>query len=130
VTRDSVKSDISVAHNKDSKSMKPKRKRAPGGGRKPGEFGKLGAVMGLRLPDKLKEELEQAAKESGRSLSGEMIWQLSEALGSWGRGRSRERARDKAVYQMVREVDVMIDEFQSLVAKMKQDLGLKSKRRK
>jgi len=101
--------------------MKQKRKRAPGGGRKPGEFGKLGAVMGLRLPEKLKQELEQAAEESGRSLSGEMIWQLSEAL---GRGRSRER--DKKVHQMVRGADSKLEELALWVAEMKRELGLKS----
>jgi hypothetical protein len=105
--------------------MKQKRKRAPGGGRKPGEFGKLSAVMGLRLPDKLKKELEQAADESGRTLSGEMIWQLSAALAS--RSRGRERARDKKVYQVVHKVDAMLKELTTTLVEAKWELGLKSK---
>jgi hypothetical protein len=110
--------------------MKQKRKRAPGGGRKPGEFGKLGAVMGLRLPDKLKEELEQAAKESGRSLSGEMIWQLSAALASRGRGRERVRDVYWKVYQMVHKLDFTVETLGSSLAEVKRELGLKSKGRK
>ena len=58
------------------KATKKERKRAPCGGRKPGEFGKLGAVMGLRLPEDLKEQLRQAAEQGDRSLSGEMIRRL------------------------------------------------------
>jgi hypothetical protein len=101
--------------------MKQKRKRAPGGGRKPGEFGKLGAVMGLRLPEELKEELEQVAKESGRSLSGEMIWQLRAALTS--RRRGRKVAWEKKVYQALRKLDFISD----AVAEVRRDLGLKPK---
>jgi predicted DNA-binding protein len=102
---------------------KQKRRRAPGGGRKPGEFGKLGAVMGLRLPDKLKEELEQAAEESGRSLSGEMIWQLSTAL-------ARERGREKKLYQMVHNVDSSLKDLERWLLAVKQKLGLKPKWKK
>jgi hypothetical protein len=102
-----------------------KRKRAPGGGRRPGEFGKLEAVMSLRLPAKLKAKLERAAKESGRSLSGEMIWQLTSALG-------RESVRDKywKVYQTVHKLDSTVETLGSSLAEVKRELGLKSKGRK
>jgi hypothetical protein len=51
-----------------------KRKRRPGGGRKPGEFGKLGAVMSLRLPEDLRDQLKRAGKRNGRSMSAELIF--------------------------------------------------------
>jgi hypothetical protein len=57
-----------------------KRKRRPGGGRKPGEFGKLGAVMSLRLPEDLRDQLKRAGKRNGRSMSAELIFRAKESF--------------------------------------------------
>jgi hypothetical protein len=87
------------------------RKRAPGGGRKPGEFGKLGAVMGLRLPEKLRDKLKRAANQNGRTLSGEAISRLDASFGD------RE----------LRDAYWAIFKLDSWVTAMKHQLGLKSK---
>ena len=89
-----------------------KRKRAPGGGRKPGEFGKLEEVMSLRLPAKLKANLKRAAHFSGRTLSGELIWRANASFAG--------RQPLKQVYWAVRNLDEQL-------AFLKQELGLKSK---
>jgi hypothetical protein len=70
--------------------MKRKRKRAPGAGRPVSEFGKLGAVMGVRLPEDLKGQLRQAAEQGDRSLSGELIRRLRASF-----GHSRRAAPDQ-----------------------------------
>jgi hypothetical protein len=61
--------------------MKEKRKRAPGGGRKPGPLGPLGAVMGVRLPEGLKKRLRQAAERDDRTFSAELVRRLEESFG-------------------------------------------------
>jgi plasmid stability protein len=61
--------------------MKEKRKRAPGGGRKPGPLGPLGAVMGVRLPEGLKKRLRQAAERDGRTFSAELVRRLEASFG-------------------------------------------------
>jgi hypothetical protein len=70
-----------------------KRKRAPGGGRKAGgEFRQLTAVMSLRMPQDLRDQLESARKASGRTLSQELLWRAS---GSFD--RDRDLSRDRAL---------------------------------
>jgi len=70
-----------------------KRKRAPGGGRKPeGELRDLKAVMSLRMPQDLRDQLEQARQASGRSLSQELL-----ARARLSFDRERERSRDRAL---------------------------------
>jgi predicted transcriptional regulator len=59
-----------------------KRKRRPGGGRKPGEFGKLGAMMSLRLPEDLKARLQQAAERDGHTLNAELVRRLKASFES------------------------------------------------
>jgi hypothetical protein len=99
-----------------------KRKRAPGGGRKPGEFGKLGAVMSLRLPEKLRAKLKRAADRNGRTLSGEAISRLNASFGGedliyWTVGSGRT----------LRELGSKLEELSLMVAEAKRELGLKSK---
>jgi hypothetical protein len=96
-----------------------KRKRAPGGGRRPGEFGKLEAVMSLRLPEKLRAKLKRAADLSGRTLSGELIWRLNVSF-----------AGPDLIYRTVRKLDSKLEELAFVLVEAKQGLGLKSKRRK
>lgn len=68
--------------------MAQKRKRAPGGGRKPqGEFSGKTAKMTMRMTLATRAQLEDAAKKSGRSLSQEAEYHLGLSL-------SRVRIRD------------------------------------
>src|SRR6516225_5822996 len=68
------------------------RKRAPGGGRKPGgELRDLKAVMSLRMPQDLRDQLDRARQASGRSLSQELL-----ARARLSFDRERERSRDRA----------------------------------
>jgi hypothetical protein len=99
-----------------------RRKRAPGGGRRPGEFGRLEAVMSLRLPEKLRAKLKRAADQSGRTLSGELIWRLNRSFGG--------SERPDFMYQIVRKLDSMSEEIGFMLVEAKQGLGLKSKGRK
>ena len=69
-----------------------KKRRKPGGGRKPaGEFRNLTAVMSLRMPQDLRDQLERARKVSRRSLSQELIAR-AEASFELDRDKSRDRA--------------------------------------
>jgi Arc-like DNA binding domain len=70
-----------------------KRKRAPGGGRKAkGEHRNLTAVMSLRMPQDLREQLERARQASGRSLSQELLWRASNTF-----KRDRDLSRDRSL---------------------------------
>jgi len=76
-----------------------KRKRAPGGGRKPmGDFSGLTSVMSFRMPDGMREQLEKSAKARSRalkrnvSLSQELLFRLRVSL-----NRDRDEARDPAM---------------------------------
>jgi hypothetical protein len=73
--------------------MMVKRKKAtPKGGRKPqGEFSQLNSPFSLRMPADLREQLEAAAKDSGRSVSQEMLDRLSRSF-----GRDHDKGRDPA----------------------------------
>jgi hypothetical protein len=63
-------------------AMKKKRKRAPGGGRKPsGPFAQNAASLTIRISTDLRAQLETAAKKKGRSLSQEMQARLWKSLG-------------------------------------------------
>src|SRR5215469_17778158 len=69
------------------------RKRAPGGGRKPGgEFRNLTAVMSLRMPQDLRDQLEKARQASGRTLSQELLWRAKMSF-----DRDRHLSRDRAL---------------------------------
>ena len=65
--------------------MVGKRKRAPGGGRKP--KGEPTTPLSLRIPAELRRHLKQAADAKGKSVSEELIWRIH---GSFGRERDKE----------------------------------------
>jgi hypothetical protein len=70
-----------------------RRKRAPGGGRKPeGEFRNLTAVMSLRMPQDLRDQLERARRASKRSLSQELIARAEVSF-----ERDRDLSRDRSL---------------------------------
>jgi hypothetical protein len=60
---------------------KPKRKRAPGGGRKPsGEFVGMTDALTVRMPKDVRRGVEREAKRAGRSLSQEIARRLKDSL--------------------------------------------------
>ena len=85
-----------------------KRKRAPGGGRRAGPLGKLGEVISLRLPEKLKAKLKRAADQSGLSLSGEVIWRLDKSFGGSERPITYQLVRK--LTSVSKEIDFILDE--------------------
>ena len=53
------------------------RKRKPGAGRKPaGPFKNNTAQLTIRMPDGLRDKLENSAKKKGRNLTQELLWRL------------------------------------------------------
>jgi Arc-like DNA binding domain len=72
--------------------MATKRKRAPGGGRRSkGEFAGLVSPLSVRMPAKLRAQLEAAARRSGRSVSQELLSRLNISL-----SKDRNEAGDRA----------------------------------
>ena len=58
-----------------------KRKRAPGGGRKPkGEFAGLESPLSIRMPAEMRARLAASARRSNRSLSQEVLARLNRSL--------------------------------------------------
>jgi hypothetical protein len=57
-----------------------KRKRAPGAGRKPGEWGQKRATLSLRLTEAMRADLAAAATKRHRSLSEEIGFRLHSTL--------------------------------------------------
>jgi Arc-like DNA binding domain len=90
-----------------------KRKRAPGGGRKPkGDFSELTSPLSIRMPAEMREQLEASASGSGRSVSQEVLRRIQ---GSFS--QDRDRARDPAmralcflIAQLAAEVSGLTDE--------------------
>jgi len=74
--------------------------------------------MSLRLPEKLRAKLKRAADQSGRTLSGELIWRLNASFASRG---------PDLIYRTVRKLDSKLEELAFMVVEAKQELGLKSK---
>jgi hypothetical protein len=73
--------------------MTPKRRRAPGGGRKPkGAFKNLASPLSIRMPADMRSELEAAAKANGSSVSQELLRRLQNSF-----NRDRDKARDPAM---------------------------------
>jgi hypothetical protein len=68
-----------------------KKRRPPG--RPVGEFGQRGSVMGIRMPEDLRRRLQLAAQESGRSLSGELLYRVELTF----KGRERGEPLGKVV---------------------------------
>ncbi len=61
--------------------MRQKRKRAPGGGRKPsGPFAQNSAQLTIRMPADMRAELEAVAQKKGWSLTQELLWRLRASL--------------------------------------------------
>jgi hypothetical protein len=50
------------------------KRRAPGAGRPPGEFGQKTATIGIRLTKAQRDAFDKAAAAGGRSMSQEMLW--------------------------------------------------------
>ena len=100
--------------------MVEKRKRAPGGGRKAGPLGKLGEVISLRLPEKLKAKLQQAADQSGRTLNWEAISRLDESFGGSGRA--------DFTHQLVRRLESMSEEIDFMLVAAKHGWTLKGRK--
>jgi hypothetical protein len=66
-----------------------KAKRKPGAGRKPrGPFSQNSAMMTVRMPSDLRDELERSANRRGWSLSQELLWRVRS---SYKRQREEER---------------------------------------
>jgi len=59
----------------------PKKRRAPGGGRKPqGEFHGKSTTMTTRITPMLRKALDEACEASGRSLSQEVEYRLAQSV--------------------------------------------------
>jgi hypothetical protein len=70
-----------------------RRKRAPGGGRRPqGDFSRLTVPFSVRMPATMRDELKRAAQERGRTEGQELLGRLQ---GSFN--REREKGRDPAL---------------------------------
>ena len=68
-------------HHKQYGSIVAKRNRAKGGGRKPqGEFSGMQNPLSIRIPDGLREKLDDACARSGRSLTQEVTRRLTDSF--------------------------------------------------
>jgi hypothetical protein len=87
-------------------AVKPKRNRAPGGGRKPrGEFVGMTDALTVRMPKDVRRGVEREAKRAGRSLSQEIARRLKDSLGL--RDRIERELGPKHVYALCRLVGQM-----------------------
>jgi hypothetical protein len=70
-----------------------KRKRAPGGGRKPkGEFSNLTSSLTIRIPEDVRKQLESESTASGQSVAQVLLWHLRRSF-----NRERELEREPAM---------------------------------
>jgi hypothetical protein len=69
-----------------------RRKRAPGGGRKPKGAVPMRSQVNVRMPDDLRAQLEAAARKRGRNVSEELLARLRVSF-----AREREQRRDPAM---------------------------------
>ena len=70
-----------------------KRKRVPGGGRKPqGEFSGLTVPFSVRMPATMRDELKSAARKRGKKEGQELLRRLQDSF-----TQDRDRARDPAM---------------------------------
>jgi hypothetical protein len=84
------------------------RKRAAGAGRKPkGEFANLPSPFSLRMPEDLRQQLEQAASRSGRSVSQEMLRRVSNSF---------DRERDKGRKPETRALCFLVARLEEIVS--------------
>jgi hypothetical protein len=85
---------------------KTKRKRAPGGGRKPrGEFVGMTDALTIRMPRDVRRGVGREAERSGRSLSQEIARRLKDSLGL--RDRIEREFGPKHIYALGRLVGQM-----------------------
>ena len=82
---------------------KQKKRRAPGGGRKPqGEVSELREVMSFRLPTEMRDDLAKAAKANHHSVTQELLIRLKASF--------REDAKNyrdpatKALYEFLAQI--------------------------
>jgi hypothetical protein len=79
------------------------KKRAPGGGRKSqGEFHQLTYPFSVRMPEDLRNQLESAARESGRSSGQELLMRLNRSF-ALDRNKDRDPAT-RAICFLVAEL--------------------------
>lgn len=70
-----------------------KAKRKSGGGRKPrGPFSQNSAMMTVRMPNDLRDELERSAKKKGWSLTQELLWRMRDSF-----NQEHDKRRDPAL---------------------------------
>lgn len=87
--------------------MATKRKRSPGGGRKPkGEFSNLTSPLSIRMPTDIREKLRKAAAKNGRSASQELLGRLKKSLDD-ETYKDRDRAM-KALCFLISELAVAV----------------------
>ena len=80
-----------------------KRKRGPGGGRKPkGAFSGLTSPLSIRMPPEMRKELESAAKKKDWSLTQELLWRLRVSL-----NKEQESRRDPTTRAICHLISVM-----------------------
>jgi hypothetical protein len=78
-----------------------KRKRAPGGGRKPkGEFSQLTSSLTIRIPDDMRKQLESEAAIGGHSVAQTLLWHLRQSF-----DRKRAKERDPALAGLILLID-------------------------
>ena len=81
--------------------MTTKRKRRPGGGRKPqGEFAGKRAVLSTRITQETRNRLKAAARASGRSLSQEIEFRLRASFATAQQQDAQNRALGYLIGQM------------------------------
>jgi hypothetical protein len=85
-----------------------KSKRKPGGGRKPrGPFSQNSAMMTVRMPSDLRDEIERSANKKGWSLSQELLWRLRS---SYAKQREEKRSpATRAICFLVGEIARHVD---------------------
>lgn len=74
-----------------------RRKRAPGGGRKPkGEFSELTSPLSFRMPEWMWKELQAAKRKSGRGTTQEVLRRLQYSF-----NEDRRKSRDPALQALL-----------------------------
>jgi hypothetical protein len=84
-----------------------KRKRAPGGGRKPkGEFSQLTSSLTIRIPEDMRKQLESEAASKDQSVAQVLLWHLRRSF-----NRDRERERNSATRAFCFLISVLADKI-------------------
>jgi Arc-like DNA binding dprotein len=86
---------------------KMKRRRAPGGGRKPkGPISGLTSPLSVRMPPEMRSQLASAAKKRGVSFTQEILWRLRRSL-----SQNREDRRDRATRAYCFLISEIVDQI-------------------